>query len=295
MTELNIENELEKNSIVVNKNNSIIYDKMINVLNFYKNFDEVINNKNENIDMHFDNKKVNSKDYILINLIDIDNILNSIKYQKGTILYEYITTIIDNCDFELNQEINEYLENKIINISKKFCFESKISFESDLNKIFSTGIQIKSKISLENLNIKINEILNDIIMKKQNKTFIIFYNSEFINFQSNYDNLYLFDISQKNDFQKYNVICLNSLENFNQELLLDKIKLNWPIEYKEHEIENLLNKFLLEYFKDSEIISDDKNILILSKLLNKFYNLDKSITIENSKIDPIIKSFLSKF
>lgn len=268
----------------------------MDVLAFYKYFDEVINVKNELISMNFDNKKVNSKDYVLINLLDLNSVLEAMKYQKNSIIYEYVTSTIEFLDYNFTEEVNRYLEDKYLEISKKFCFKSRIIFESDLNKIFNSGIQISPIINLEEINLKIIEMLNYLISLKQNKIFIVFYDSEFINFDSSFDNIYLFNFSQKNSFNSYNLLLINKeIKNFENQLLIDKIKLNWPISYNDFEIEELLNNLLINYFKMDNINSSSQNEIVLYTLLNKFFNLNKKIIIKNMKLNDIIKSFLKNF
>ena len=87
MKELKFEIENHINNILIKRNNNIIYKDKIKILEFYNILQQGIN---KNKDVFISNNKINNKEYALINLMDITSIIENFKYNKGSLLYEYI-------------------------------------------------------------------------------------------------------------------------------------------------------------------------------------------------------------
>ncbi|HHW68736.1 MAG TPA: hypothetical protein GX747_00130, partial [Tenericutes bacterium] len=93
MINLLVKNNLIITDVQILKENNVIYNNKKQILNFYRYFDEAINEKNDTIVIKIGEKKVTSKDYILINLLDLQSVLDSIKYKRGNIIYDYINIL----------------------------------------------------------------------------------------------------------------------------------------------------------------------------------------------------------
>lgn len=289
--------EIEANNTIISlditQDNKIIYDSYERVIILYKYFNDVINSKEEGIKITLNDRKVSTKDYILLNLVDLQNIINSIKFQKGTLLYEYYTNLLSDSNMELINNINDSIIELNEELKNKVIFNYKINSEIDINKLFSCGVDIIPNIDNNEIIDYLINILIETIKNKVDKIFIIFYNSEYINLDNIYfDNIYKFDLATKYIFNKYNILLLNEFHNIHHENLIEKLKLSWPIEYKPDEIENLINNNMSNYFKCNQINTNNNNVIIFIHLLNKYFNLNKKINTDYSKLDEIIKSFL---
>lgn len=296
MINLVIKNDGVINDMLFSKENNIIYRNLNQVLTLYRNFDEVINEKNENIIIKIGEKRVTSREYILINLIDFQTILDSVKYKRGNILYEYISILFENLDFGVQIETNLFLEKIFGVIQKEFCFNSHISFEDNLFKIFNSCADFKPIINDSEIVLKIQEILDYIIKIKMDKKFIIFINSEYLKIDINKnDNIFILDINSDKPMNQYNIIFLNEIQNFDINILLDNIKLNWPINYIDSEVEQSLGKYFKFYY-NKEIVDDkDEKVLIIAKMINKMYDFNQKIVYSDNCSNNIIKSFLDNF
>ena len=62
-----------------------------------------------------------------------------------------------------------------------------------------------------------------------NKKIIIFINSNLLKINFNdCDNLFVFDFSNSKDVTEYNLIITDEITNFDYNILLNQIKINWP-------------------------------------------------------------------
>ncbi len=296
MIELCLEKNNQEHEILISKYNGLLYRNLEQILDFYRYFEEVLFEKDEGVNIIIGNKKITSKDFILINLLDVQSILDNLKYSKGNLLYEYSNIIIENFDIELNVEISNYLEEKLNIIKKEFCFDSHLSFDTSIIKLFSNFAQFKPLISTEKINEKIEKMLNYVLIHNINKIFIIFINSDLININvNNNDNVYIFDISFNQNIMKYNILFTNEIINLDYELLMNSIKLNWPTVYQENQIKHSVESYFKHYYHCNNFISNDKNILIINAILNKLYGLKQKVEYDSIQIDNTIKSFLDSF
>jgi hypothetical protein len=297
MNELRIINKENEETIVISKSNNILYEKLSDILYFYKLFDSVINEKNDDISITMGNKTINSKDFILINLFDIQSLIDSIKYKKGSLLYKYVNNLITESSIDLVFQTNNYIENMITPILKTLPFNYYVNFSSDISNIFNNNVEFTPIINDKDINTYIEKILNELMGTQLNKVFILFINSDLIDININdNDNLYLFDISKNKKIDKYNILITNnSINNFDYEMLKNRLALNWPINYNEEKLIQVITNYFTFYFQMSEIYTNNSDILIISTLMNNYYNLQKNIKYNAQVVDNIVKSFLIKF
>lgn len=71
-------------------------------------FDEVLNDKEVTIKIAIGNQNITTKNYVLVNLLDIEAIINQFKYKKGSLIYEYVNIILENVDINIVDEINDF-------------------------------------------------------------------------------------------------------------------------------------------------------------------------------------------
>jgi hypothetical protein len=276
--------------------NNILCSDSSKIIEFYKKFDDIINEKEQSVTIRIGEKKISSKDFILINLMDIQEIIDSIKYKKSSILYEYINFKLENIAPDYQIDINNYLEQTFMKIMKDLPFESNISFDESISKVFSNLANFHPIINVEDINEKINMMLNELVANKLDKIFIIFVNSEYFQLSNeNLHNTYIFDISKKNSILNYNLIFMSDFQNFYMENLLNLIMINWPIQYDSLEVEIALDEYFKNYLDVNNIITENQNIAIISKILNKTYSFNKKITLINPNKNVIVQSFLDSF
>lgn len=296
MIELKIDNNDLNESIYIRKSNGIIFTSKLDLLNFYNYFDSSLIEKNENLKIYINNKKLSSKDYILINLMDITSIIESLKFKKGSLLYEYISLLFNNDDIEEISNIESFIEELFLKRKNNFPFKCNYDFNVDVWKLINCTLNIYTNIKTEEINKTILNIINRLMELKFDKTYIVFYDSSMINLDiSNYDNAYIFDISTKIPFEDYNILLNNEFKNIDTIALTEKLQLNWPTPIKEKEIKHLLNNYISDYFLKEKIITYDESYIYLIKLLNKYYDLNKILSTNFNNLSNITKSFLDKF
>lgn len=271
----------------------MIYDNYQSFIKFYKFFDDIINEKNDNCKVLLNNKQLSSKEYILVNLIDTYSILNELKFKKGTLLYEYYIEKLINIDPSFIDSLNNILYDINNSFRETLPFKTSLYVDFDITKIFSCGVNVEP-IILDNKLIDIlMEILNEVVGNKIDKKFIIFFNSDYININKiKFDNIISFDISEQFEFNNYNILLLDEPHNIFYDNVMEFCKRNWPVDYKNNEIELLVNKMKNYYFRFSEINTNNEKVLIISHLFNKYFKLNKNIKYNVHKIDQIILSFL---
>ena len=144
MKELKFEINNHINNILIQKNNNIIYKDKMKILEFYSVLQEGIN---KNKDVFISNNKLNNKEYFLINLMDITSIIENIKYNKGSLLYEYINLIVNNKEEYLNK-IENIVDNLMQYINSSVDFDISWEFNNSLSKILTslTDINVNIKI-----------------------------------------------------------------------------------------------------------------------------------------------------
>lgn len=273
MKELKFEIENHINNILIKKNNNIIYKDKIKILEFYNILQQGIN---KNKDVFISNNKINNKEYALINLMDITSIIENFKYNKGSLLYEYINLIVNNKE-EYLDKIEDIVDSLMQDIKDNVDLSISWEFNSSLFKTLSSLVDIDININIKELTVVINEILDYIMKYNSNKIYIIFIDKSLININFNNDNLYIFNVNNNiEDLNDYNLLFLDYYYDFNLNVLLENIKLNWNKEYNDDYILNLLKDFINIYLKYDNIFISNNDIKQLKNIFYKLYNIQNN-------------------
>lgn len=273
MKELKFEIDNHINNILIQKNNNIIYKDKMKILEFYSVLQEGIN---KNKDVFISNNKLNNKEYFLINLMDITSIIENIKYNKGSLLYEYINLIVNNKEEYLNK-IENIVDNLMHDINSSVDFDISWEFNNSLSKILTSLTDINVNIKIKELNTIVNNLLDCVVKYNSNKLYIIFIDKGLININLNNDNLYIFNInSNVENINDYNLLFLDNYYEFNLNVLLDNIKLNWNKEYNDNYILDLLKDFINIYLKYDNIFISNNDIKQLKNIFYKLYNIQNN-------------------
>lgn len=273
MKELKFEIDNHINNILIQKNNNIIYKDKMKILEFYSVLQEGIN---KNKDVFISNNKLNNKEYFLINLMDITSIIENIKYNKGSLLYEYINLIVNNKEEYLNK-IENIVDNLMHDINSSVDFDISWEFNYSLSKILTSLTDINVNIKIKELNTIVNNLLDCVVKYNSNKIYIIFIDKGLININLNNDNLYIFNInSNVENINDYNLLFLDNYYEFNLNVLLDNIKLNWNKEYNDNYILDLLKDFINIYLKYDNIFISNNDIKQLKNIFYKLYNIQNN-------------------
>ena len=273
MKELKFEIENHINNILIKRNNNIIYKDKIKILEFYNILQQGIN---KNKDVFISNNKINNKEYALINLMDITSIIENFKYNKGSLLYEYINLIVNNKE-EYLDKIEDIVDGLMQDIKDNVDLNISWEFNSSLFKTLSSLVDIDININIKELTVVINEILDYIMKYNSNKIYIIFIDKSLININFNNDNLYIFNVNNNiEDLNDYNLLFLDYYYDFNLNVLLENIKFNWNKEYNDDYIFNLLKDFINIYLKYDNIFISNNDIKQLKNIFYKLYNIQKN-------------------
>ena len=273
MKELKFEIENHINNILIKKNNNIIYKDKIKILEFYNILQQGIN---KNKDVFISNNKINNKEYALINLMDITSIIENFKYNKGSLLYEYINLIVNNKE-EYLDKIEDIVDGLMQDIKDNLDLNISWEFNSSLFKTLSSLVDIDININIKELTVVINEILDYIMKYNSNKIYIIFIDKSLININFNNDNLYIFNVNNNiEDLNDYNLLFLDYYYDFNLNVLLENIKFNWNKEYNDDYILNLLKDFINIYLKYDNIFISNNDIKQLKNIFYKLYNIQNN-------------------
>lgn len=273
MKELKFEIDNHINNILIQKNNNIIYKDKMKILEFYSVLQEGIN---KNKDVFISNNKLNNKEYFLINLMDITSIIENIKYNKGSLLYEYVNLIVNNKEEYLNK-IENIVDNLMQDINSSVEFDISWEFNNSLSKILTSLTDINVNIKIKELNTIVNNLLDCVVKYNSNKIYIIFIDKGLININLNNDNLYIFNInSNVENINDYNLLFLDNYYEFNLNVLLENIKLNWNKEYNDDYILNLLKDFINIYLKYDNIFISNNDIKQLKNIFYKLYNIQNN-------------------
>jgi len=273
MKELKFEIENHINNVLIKRNNNIIYKDKIKILEFYNILQQGIN---KNKDVFISNNKINNKEYALINLMDITSIIENFKYNKGSLLYEYINLIVNNKE-EYLDKIEDIVDGLMQDIKDNVDLNISWEFNSSLFKTLSSLVDIDININIKELTVVINEILDYIMKYNSNKIYIIFIDKSLININFNNDNLYIFNVNNNiEDLNDYNLLFLDYYYDFNLNVLLENIKLNWNKEYNDDYILNLLKDFINIYLKYDNIFISNNDIKQLKNIFYKLYNIQNN-------------------
>lgn len=272
MIELKIKEGEYSNTLLISKDNNILYFNKQKILQFIKVFYDTLDKKEE---LYFSNNLVNNKEYKIINLLDIASILDNLKLIKNSILTDYLEIFILNDDNNYQEKAEELLTSMFKNIISSTDLNFSYETNTTISKLINNNINVE-------LNYKINEIqeileiiLNKITEYNYTKTYIIFIDRNLIDINIKSDNVYYFNINSNTMINDYNLLFLNEFRNFNYEVLLNEIKYNWPLDYEITNIEYYLKVYLRYYLSNKNIISSNIYIKNISNIMNKLYNINQ--------------------
>lgn len=272
MIELKIKEGEYSNTLLISKDNNILYFNKQKILQFIKVFYDTLNKKEE---LYFSNNLVNNKEYKIINLLDIASILDNLKLIKNSILTDYLEIFILNDDNNYQEKAEELLTSMFKNIISSTDLNFSYETNTTISKLINNNLNVE-------LNYKINEIqeileiiLNKITQYNYTKTYIIFIDRNLIDINIKSDNVYYFNINSNTMINDYNLLFLNEFRNFNYEVLLNEIKYNWPLDYEITNIEYYLKVYLRYYLSNKNIISSNIYIKNISNIMNKLYNINQ--------------------
>lgn len=273
----------KEENILISKNNKVIYKTEKDKNNLINKFYKVLIEKDENYKILIDKKNINSKNTILINLIDFTNIIENLKYKKGTLLCLYINNIISKESIDYNKIIEEfknYYEEKLSDIEIAFSLEEEIIEEKVFNAIFSLNIDI----NFDSYQEKVITILNELIKQDFTKNYICLYNSSYITIDYNYNNLFLFDMNENISIFDQNIMINNGIKNTNIDLLIEEVKEKFPIPIEEQKIKELIIHYFKYFYKKDTIDSDNEGLIIISLIFNDIFLQEKNIIYKNKKV-----------
>ena len=272
MIELRIKEGEYNNTLLISKDNNILYFNKQKILQFIKVFYDTLDKKEE---IYLSNNLVNNKEYKIINLLDIASILDNLKLIKNSILTDYLEIFILNDDNNYQEKAEELLTSMFKNIISSTDLNFSYETNTTISKLINNNLNVE-------LNYKINEIqeileiiLNKITEYNYTKTYIIFIDRNLIDINIKSDNVYYFNINSNTMINDYNLLFLNEFRNFNYEVLLNEIKYNWPLDYEITNIEYYLKVYLRYYLSNKNIISSNIYIKNISNIMNKLYNINQ--------------------
>lgn len=82
MIKLKIRNEYDELFLRIRKDNHILVENELGYRDLYLKFYQLIKEKQDNLVGYFDDKLITSKDFILIDLMDLEELLAMIQYKK---------------------------------------------------------------------------------------------------------------------------------------------------------------------------------------------------------------------
>ena len=290
---MRIVNDGYESVVKVRKNNRIILRNDVDKFKFI-NFINKCFNKVGNNHIYLDNCDVTS-DYIFIDLMDNYSIGKHLKYNKGSLLYEYINYYLMNNDDE-NKKLFQELFNYFESLKEKVnCSFIEFDYNENIEKLFSSFVKVNIN-DMDNYEEIFNGLLKVFINKYIDCKVFLLYNSEVLNINLIYDNLFVIDVCNNFDVSKSNILFVNDcICEFNFDCVLEYIYDNYPIEFNNKIIFNKLDEYLVYYFPHKKLKVNDFDILIIAKLLSKIYGYEHELCLNNVKISNNIKSFLTNF
>lgn len=277
--------EYEK-CLSIEKNNKL---KIINnktYLNFYKYF-------YLKQDVIVQNKEINKKDFVVIDLTSNIGIIKQMEFNKGSIFYDYVTYKYNNISLEEKDKFYQEFLKQIDLLKESLKINYEIVEEDNIDKVIIQNIDIN--INFDNLFETTLKVLNEIVKENVTKIYIIFYNSRLLNVKLDSDNYYLFDVNQYLDINEYNLLFCDDIYNLNFSSLINYVENIWPKNYEDNEIKLYLNHYFkyLIYLNEFDTLSIE--IYLIGLILNKLYGLNQKINCKKPILDNVIKSFVDKF
>ena len=288
------ENEL---FLRIKKDNNILIENKIGIMDFYLLFYRMLDEKVEgkNISGYLNDTAITSKDFVLINLLDIDKILSTIQYKKGSILFDVINELLFDKLSLIEDEIYHPIDEIMANCINELNLDLLYQIENSNLKLIQAVMKISPRnYCMESIIETLRKLLMNMLNRIDSKKYIIFYNSEILNFDfSEYGNCYSFDVNQDFPLERYNMISHRKLTEINIDILKKQVKLLWPISYNDEIIDKNLSQYLRYYlrFRSIELVETDK--IIMASILKKLWNLSQIIIYDSSILNDNIKSFLT--
>jgi hypothetical protein len=289
---LELTNKYNQIILDINRENHLIMYDYKGYLLLYNYFYEAFVKKNTDYEIRISNKKLDIRNAIMFDFTSVSNILASLEFKKGTLIYEYFTSKYPKIDeigndrlYAIFDDIKKYLNKN----------DSDIYYEinKDIDKMLYEGID--TCYNIENIYNVFNKVITNYFNIATTKTIIIFTNSEIFNYEYNiYENIYYFDISKKINIYRYNLISTDTIKELNISILKKELIKVFPynIDIK------YLERIILLYFKlyihfDKVYVHSEKDYIVLY-LLSKYNNIKKEIVCENFSINNNIKSYLAQ-
>lgn len=282
MINLKLSGRLEEN-VRIEKDNKIKiinYDKYID---FYTHFYKRNN-------LYIENKEITKKDCIFIDESSMYSIISEMQFKKGTLLYEYVSSVYNNIDVDIKDEFYQSFVKQVEIINDLVDNNMSIIPEDAIEKVVLQNAYVE--IENDKLIEEFVKILNYVISGNINLTYIVFYNSQIMNIEKNYDNCYTFDLNNYLDIRNYNLIIVDEIREFSYEILVEYLKNIWPIDYIEEEEENLIAEYFNFVIYLKKFITQKEKLFLMSKILNKEYKIKQEIECNKLIFDSIIKSFV---
>lgn len=288
---LTLKNNDSIKEIIISNKNKILFQYKEDLMEFFKYFYNIFDTNCLDTKIYINNSVINIKEYVFLNLFDINAILYNLKYIKGTLFYEYFNIKIN--DLSIKNQLS--LEKNINKINDKLVKDNNLNILYNNNsvseKIFGSVIKY-SLYPSDNICNDVYYMLKKVVNYNCYKKYIIFYDSKILKININNGNIYFFDINQSLYFNKYNILLINKdIVNFNSNILINSINNICPIG-KIRNIDQYLNKYFLCYFKNDNIFLTEQNEILIFSIINKLYNMNKRMNFK-IKINNIIKSYIN--
>lgn len=272
----------------IKRHNSLLIINQEKYIYLYYLFHNSIKRKDNNCNIKINKEEISSKKYTFIDLTSPIAIVNELENKKDTLLFSYTSHIFDKL-------VDNYLD-RLLEIYEKVMHEF-----NEINDLLNCNIKddvVKNFVSNYEINFNILEyekilknLLKIFLDSNIDKKIIIFYNSKYLkyNFENN-KNVIAFDINDKLEVNKYNVLISNEYMNINYEIIINYITKKSPIILEKSLVESILTEYLTNiiYKKEISEVAEYKNIIykILSKKLNINHNF-------NNKLSKILESYIA--
>lgn len=286
--ELSIFSEtIKAENVFINKNNNILVANYFTLYNLISELNKINTTKSNVI---LGNKSLTSKNAVCFNLLDYEKISEQLSFKKGSILYEFLMSILVGEISEKEQDINNYLEDFLITIKNSIDFSFDIEFEVESQKLISNFMCLNINDSINELVEKTVILLEKYIEKNPNKSVICLVNNHlFQDKLEKIENVYTFNF---NNMREYNLLLTNTLDTYEHDLLVNHIKMNWPYDIESEEVSDLINIYNKNYLSKGEFLIKDFKIYIIGMLLNFHYQSNFQLLIEDKNIPENYLNFI---
>lgn len=296
MINLKLESEMEDFFLRIEKDNSVLVENETGVMNLYLWLYKIICEKNSSFSGCFDYKVINSKDFVLLNLLDYNVFSDSFQFKKGSLLFYYIESLLkssaDYFDSLIYDKISEFINHALCDGN----LEIEYQLEEDFMKIILSICDFSVDINSSSLAV-MEQLLDKLFCRELNKKYIVFYNSRIFDFDfSRYDCCYSFNVNFGQPLDRYNLISFsNGVKELNLEKVIHEVELLWPVSYKEDQIVNNLRKYFGQYLFLDELYLISADEIIMAHIIQRLFHFKKNLIYDSSLLNNNIKSFLTNF